>query len=170
MGFPTQYGIQPFINNPGFFNENLETIRTIQNHWKLVVIMDAQKLQEHLQLEKMKLDIQRIHQTCPNRSKSKNCKYMLKFDRLNEKLCQLETTNEGLLGILIELLCYYTPDSKQLSKIGVGPSRAASKRSKTQQLARKVMASDLWDSIGILSINFKFSYNLQQVVLNNNRL
>ena len=48
--------------------------------------MDPQKLQEHLQFDKMKSEIQQIYKTCPNRLKSNNCKDLIKLDRLNEKL------------------------------------------------------------------------------------
>ena len=65
--------------------------------------MDPQKLQEHLQFEKMKLYTQKIYKTCPNYSKNSNCKDILKFDRQNEKLFQLETTNRDLGGILMDL-------------------------------------------------------------------
>ena len=102
-GNPWCYEIQPFNNNPGLFYEKLETICTIQNHWRFFIFMDSQKLQEHLQFDKMKSDIQKIYDTCPNRSKSSNSKDMVKVDRLNEKLYQLETRNEDLTGILMEL-------------------------------------------------------------------
>ena len=68
-GNPQRYKIQRFNNNPGLFYEKLETIRTTQNHWRFVISMDPQKLQEHLQFGKMKWEIQKIYKTCPNRSK-----------------------------------------------------------------------------------------------------
>ena len=65
--------------------------------------MDPQKLQEHLELGKIKSEIQTIYKTCPNCLKSTNCKDMIKLDRLNEKLHQLEIINEDLTEILMEL-------------------------------------------------------------------
>ena len=65
--------------------------------------MDPQKLQEHLQFDKMKSEIQKIYKTSPNRLKSTNCKDMTKMDRLNEKLHQLEIINEDPSEILMEL-------------------------------------------------------------------
>ena len=65
--------------------------------------MDPQKLQEHLQFDNMKSEIQKIYKTCPNRLKSTNCKDMIKMDRLNEKLHQLEVINEDLSEILMGL-------------------------------------------------------------------
>ena len=59
-GNPQDYEIQPFNNNPGLFYEKLETIRTTQNHLRFVIFIDPQKLQEHLQFDKMKLEIQKI--------------------------------------------------------------------------------------------------------------
>ena len=102
-GNPRNYEIQPFNKNPGLFYGKLEIIRTIQNHWRFVIFMDPQKLQEHLQFDKMKSEIQQIYETFPNRSKSSNCKDMIKLHRLNEKLTQLKTTNEDLTEILMEL-------------------------------------------------------------------
>ena len=83
LGNPRNYEIRPVNNNPGLFYGKVETIRTTQNHWRFVIFMDPQKLQEHLQFDKMKSEIQKIYKTCPNRSKSTNCKDMIKFDRLN---------------------------------------------------------------------------------------
>ena len=102
-GNPQNYDVQPFNNNPGLFYESLETIRTTQNHWRFVIFMDPQKLQEHLQFNKMKSEIHKIYKTCPNRLKSTNSKDMIKLDRLNEKLHQLEVINEHLSEILMEL-------------------------------------------------------------------
>ena len=65
--------------------------------------MDPQKLQEHLQFDKMKSEIQKTYKTCPNRLKSTNCKDIIKLNRLNKKLHQLEVTNEDLSEILMEL-------------------------------------------------------------------
>ena len=102
-GKPRNYEIQPFNNNPGLFHEKLETIRTTQNHWRFVIFMDPQKLQEHLQFDKLKSEIQKIYKTCPNHLKSTNCKDMIKLDRLNENLHKLEVINENLSEILMEL-------------------------------------------------------------------
>ena len=101
-GNPRNYEVQPF-NNPGLFYEKLETIRTTRNHWSFVIFMDPQKLQEDLQFDKMKSEIQKIYKTCPYRLKSTNCKDMIKLDRLNEKLHQLEVINVDLSEILMEL-------------------------------------------------------------------
>ena len=65
--------------------------------------MDPQKLQEHLQFDKMKSDIHEIDKTCPNCLKSTNCRDMMKLNRLNEKLHQLEIINEDLTEIPMEL-------------------------------------------------------------------
>ena len=51
----------------------------------------------------MKSEIQKIYKTCPNRLKNTKCKDMIKLDRLNEKLHQLEVINEDLTEILMEL-------------------------------------------------------------------
>ena len=102
-GNPQNYEVQPFNNNPGLFYEKLETIRTTQNHWRFVIFMDPQKLQEHIQFDKIKSEIQKIYKTCPNQLKNTNCKEMIKLDRLNEKLHQLEVINEDLSEILMEL-------------------------------------------------------------------
>ena len=51
-GNPQDYEIQPFNNNPGFFYEQLETIRTTQNHWRFFIFMDPQKLQNIFNLTK----------------------------------------------------------------------------------------------------------------------
>ena len=66
-------------------------------------LIKNQKLQEHLQFDKMKLEIQKIYKTSLNRLKITNCKDMIKLDRLNEKLHQLEIINEDLTEILMEL-------------------------------------------------------------------
>ena len=102
-GNPPCYEIQPFNNNPGLFYEKLETIRTTRNHWRFFIFVDPQKPQEQLQFDKMKSEMQKIYETCPSCSKSSNCKNMVKLDGLNEKLHQLETTNEDLTEILMEL-------------------------------------------------------------------
>ena len=65
--------------------------------------MDPQKLQEHLQIDKMRSEIQKIYETCPNHSKSSNCKDMIKLDQLNQKLTQLKTKDEDLTDIQMEL-------------------------------------------------------------------
>ena len=101
-GNPQNYEIQPFNNNPGLFYEKLGNIRTTQNHWRFVIFMDSQKLQEHLQFDKMWSEIQKIYETCPNRSKSSNCKDLVKLDQLNKNLYQLETINEDSTEILME--------------------------------------------------------------------
>ena len=62
-GNPQDYEVQPFNNNPGLFYEKLETIRTTHDHWRFVIFMDPQKLQEHLQFDQMKLEIQKIYKT-----------------------------------------------------------------------------------------------------------
>ena len=102
-GNPQDYEIQPFDDNAGLFYEKLETIRTTQNHGRFVIFMDPQNTQEHLQFDKMKSDNQKIYKTCPNRLKSSNCKDMIKLDRPNEKLHQLEIINEDSTEILMEL-------------------------------------------------------------------
>ena len=91
------------LNSPRLFDERLETVRHTQNHWRLIVLMDPQKLQEHFHFEEMQLDIQKIYKRCPNRSSSSNCKNIPKLDRLNKKLCQLKTICEFLTRILMKL-------------------------------------------------------------------
>ena len=66
-GNPQDYEFQPFDNNPGLFYEKLEPIHTSQNHWRFLIFMDPQKRQEHLQFDRMKSEIQKIHKTCPSR-------------------------------------------------------------------------------------------------------
>ena len=63
LGNPRRLKIHPFNNNPGLFYKKLETIRTTQKHWRFVILMDPQKLQEYLQFDKMKSDIQKIYET-----------------------------------------------------------------------------------------------------------
>ena len=52
-GNPRNYKVPPFNNIPEQFYEKLETTGTTQNHWRFVILMDPQKLQEHLQFDKM---------------------------------------------------------------------------------------------------------------------
>ena len=51
----------------------------------------------------MKLEIQKMYKTCPNRLNSTNCKDMIKLDQLNEKLHQLEIINDDSTEILMEI-------------------------------------------------------------------
>ena len=51
----------------------------------------------------MALNIQKIYEICQNCSKTKNCKYIIELDRLNEKLLLLTDTNKYLTAILLEL-------------------------------------------------------------------
>ena len=50
----------------------------------------------------MALDIQKIYEMCPSRSKTSSCEEMINLDRLREKLFQLKNTNEDLTKILLE--------------------------------------------------------------------
>ena len=49
---------------------------------------------------------------------------------------------------------HYTSESKQQAKQWVGAGGTVSKRARTQQSARKVMASVFWDSSNILFIDY----------------
>ena len=85
---------------------NFVVLTNPNSYYNTIIIFrspDPHKLQEHLQSKKIKSNIHKIYERCLNRSKSSNYKVMVKMDRLNENLHQLETTNEDLIGVLMEL-------------------------------------------------------------------
>ena len=49
---------------------------------------------------------------------------------------------------------YYTPETKNQSKIWTGPSEPAPKKAKRVPSAGKLMATIFWDSHGIILINY----------------
>ena len=49
---------------------------------------------------------------------------------------------------------YYTPETKNQSKIWTGPGESAPKKAKTVPSAGKVMATIFWDSHGIILIDY----------------
>ena len=46
-----QYEIQPLRNNLGLFYAKVEPLRITSTHWRIVVYMDPQNLQAHLQFK-----------------------------------------------------------------------------------------------------------------------
>ena len=49
---------------------------------------------------------------------------------------------------------YYTPETKNQSKMWTGPGESAPKKAKTVPSAGKVMATIFWDSHGIILIDY----------------
>ena len=49
---------------------------------------------------------------------------------------------------------YYTPETKNQSKMWTGPGESAPKKAKTVTSAGKVMATIFWDSYGIILIDY----------------
>ena len=91
--------------------------------------------------------------------------HLLTIDQKRERVCDtkscLNLFNRNSSDFLRRLVVidktwihHYMPESKEQEKQWVGPGGTAPKWAKTQQLARKVMASVFWDSSGILFIDY----------------
>ena len=61
---PTQYEIEPLRNNPGLFYAKVESLHIASTYWRVVVYMDPQHLQTHLQSKNISTDINNVYLTC----------------------------------------------------------------------------------------------------------
>ena len=58
---PTQYEIQPSRNKPGLFYAKVELLRITSTYWRIVVYIDPQHLQAHLQSKNISTDINKVY-------------------------------------------------------------------------------------------------------------
>ena len=91
---PTQYEIQPLRNNPGLFYVKVEPLRITSTYWRIVVYMDPQHLQAHLQSKNISTEINNVYSTCLDQSLEEDCRSEVKVDLLNEKVKQIENNYE----------------------------------------------------------------------------
>ena len=100
---PTQYEIQPLRNNPGLFYAKVEPLRITSTYWRIVVYMDPQHLQTHLQSKNISTDINNVYSTCLDQSIEEDCRSEVRVDLLNGKVKQIENNYEELKNILTEI-------------------------------------------------------------------
>ena len=100
---PTKYEIQPLGNNPGLFYAKVEPLRITSTYWRIVVYMDPQHLQAHLQSKNISTDINNVYSTCLDQSIEKDCRSEVRVDLLNGKVKQIENNYEELKNMLTEI-------------------------------------------------------------------
>ena len=93
---PTQYEIQPLRSNPGLFYAEVEPLRITSSFWRIVVYMDLQHLQAHLQSKNISTDINNVYSTSLDQSIEEDCRSEVRVDLLNGKVKQIENNNEEL--------------------------------------------------------------------------